>query len=226
MRGFRRCVQSSMRWCLEVVGERKMRTNIWGASNTCREISFSPQSLIQFSQQSYEVWIIISKLNMVKLSSREGNSPKIIAVRGQRQDLKPCLCGITIYALFVESPTSSSISVIEYIYNNWTTNHSPILLPFWMWFWADCSLVLWGRSGVVRSQVNTPLWGQKGLISQRGHSAKEKGTDPEMDPEIFYKQNGEDKLTHSAYEVKGSWALRNDSSDLGVRWRKVQPTNI
>lgn len=29
----------------------------------------------------------------------------------------------------------------------------------------------------------------EGLISQRGHSAKEKGIDPEMDPEIFYKQN-------------------------------------
>ena len=55
MRGFCRCVQSSMRWCLEVVGERKMGTNIWGASNTCHEISFSPQNLIQFSQQSYEV---------------------------------------------------------------------------------------------------------------------------------------------------------------------------
>ena len=57
---------------------------------------------------------------MVKLSSREGNLPKITAVCRQRQVLKPCLCGITIYsitmyALFVESPTSSSISVIEYI---------------------------------------------------------------------------------------------------------------
>lgn len=66
----------------------------------------------------------------------------------------------------------------------------------------------------------------EGLISQRGHSAKEKGIDPEMDPEIFYKQNWEDKVTHSAYEVKGSWASRNDSADLGVRWKKVQSTNI
>lgn len=47
-----------------------------------------------------------------------------------------------------------------------------------------------------------------------------------MDPEIFCKQNWEGKVTHSAYEVKGSWALKNDSSDLGVRQKKVQPTNI
>lgn len=81
---------------------------------------FQPTESYSVFTESYEVWIIISKLNMVKLSSREGNLPKIIAVCRQRQVLKPCLCGITIYsitmyALFVESPTSSSISVIEYI---------------------------------------------------------------------------------------------------------------
>lgn len=81
---------------------------------------FQPTESYSVFTESYEVWIIISKLNMVKLSSREGNLPKITAVCRQRQVLKPCLCGITIYsitmyALFVESPTSSSISVIEYI---------------------------------------------------------------------------------------------------------------
>lgn len=43
---------------------------------------------------------------MVKLTFREVNLP-------QRQGLKPCLSGITASALFVESPTSSSISTIE-----------------------------------------------------------------------------------------------------------------
>lgn len=112
-----------------------MRTNIWGASNTCHEISFSPQNLIQ-ATELMKCEFIISKLNMVKPVPDRELAQDNSSVQAETGSETPAYVvtqfTVSQCTLFVESPTSS-ISVIEYIII-WTTNHSPILLPFWMRF--------------------------------------------------------------------------------------------
>ena len=137
---------------------RRMQDEIQHMGSIIKDMKYLlAHRILLFSWQSYEVWIIISKLNMVKLSSREGNLPKIIAVCRQRQVLKPCLCGITIYsitiyALFVESPTSSSISLIEYI-----TTGQPTIPQSYCLSGCDSELtVLWFYGeGVVQSEARS-----------------------------------------------------------------------